>query len=407
MASAIYVALANRPTLAAMTATTRLTDNSVGDTTTGHSATVTAVASGCGTANAESYVTFAWAEQQNCGITALRFTGRATPSSPPGLVAQCGVNPGEPGWASAFSANYSIEYGTDAGGAEPTWVALTSGTVVQDLTFRDFVFTTAINARYLRGVLYAQSYQEGIASIPTGSYQAYTEPTDFRVTYSAPPCSPPSPPTLTAGQLCSTGGVSIPLTWNELPTAYYEVERSSVATVVYGGTATNTTVTGLTAAIPEYFRIRAMDGCGTGMWGAYTTVVPKTFITALPTVTGELSCCGKRQTVAWDAVAQAATYSLYHRVPVLYQNYDTVLTGTTLATYPYTVPSGYRPYVNEWAVVPANDCGNGPTGTAIVGPLYGGGSCEGGAFTAGGGVTGSFTAGTCVGGTWAYPDCDS
>jgi hypothetical protein len=94
--------------------------------------------------------------------------------------------------------------------------------------------------------------------------------------------------------------------------------------------------------------------------------------TAVPDMSGALLCCGKRQSVSWDAVPGADTYSLYHRVPALYADWRPAVTATALTAYQYSVPSGERPYTHQWYVITTNECGDGPTATISLGPAFGG-----------------------------------
>jgi hypothetical protein len=110
------------------------------------------------------------------------------------------------------------------------------------------------------------------------------------------------------------------------------------------------------------------------------------------TATASLSCCGKRQEVAWNDAT--ATYNLYRRVPSLFTDWQQITTGTTALSYDYRVPSSQRPYPSEWLVVAENDCG-AATATASVGVPFSAGSC----------VESSYTAGNCVSAVYTAPEC--
>ncbi len=149
-----------------------------------------------------------------------------------------------------------------------------------------------------------------------------------RITFAEPPSlvfTPAAPAAVTAGTATAT---SVPLTWNAVANAStYRVESRVSGTEPWTVadetiTAATYTVEGLTCATAYEFRVSAY-GDGTTLaaaWGEPSAVVPATTgacllpAPAAPTSLAAGTVTATSVPLTWDAVANAATYRVEHRV---------------------------------------------------------------------------------------------
>lgn len=117
----------------------------------------------------------------------------------------------------------------------------------------------------------------------------------------------PDPPGIPGGlsptEICSLFGDSVTLSWEPVVGATgYEVRRVDTGTIIYSGSATGATISGLTPGVEYSFEIRATNDAGNSGWSEAITAMPTAAPTDAPVLTGVVTHCGTKHVLEWPPV---------------------------------------------------------------------------------------------------------
>jgi hypothetical protein len=108
---------------------------------------------------------------------------------------------------------------------------------------------------------------------------------------------------LSPTEICSLFGDSVTLSWEPVVGATgYEVRRVDTGTIIYSGSATGATISGLTPGVEYSFEIRATNDAGNSGWSEAITAMPTAAPTDAPVLTGVVTHCGTKHVLEWPPV---------------------------------------------------------------------------------------------------------
>jgi Tfp pilus assembly protein PilW len=206
----------------------------------------------------------------------------------------------------------------------------------------------------------------------------YTGDTPVEVPDEDPPDTPDG---LTDSDVCSDTGDTVVLVWNAVEgAATYQVRRVDTGEVVYDGTETTATITGLTRGITYEFQVRATNSGGSADWSESIFATPGQVPQSAPVLEVDASCCNRRHDLDWTSVIGAESYQVWRRVGRA--GVFALLTSTTETAFSVRVSGNDGRRAISYYVVASNDCGDGPvSNTVTVAGLYTGSGCDGVPYT--------------------------
>lgn len=257
-----YYALSDRPAVGSMTATALLTDNSVGDQTTGVTAenTVTLLcannhAIGGSTSIVTTLIDLLAVNQ----LTAIDVTVRAV------YTEGCGANPdntcyacprgiGDPPVSNSNTQTAVLEYSTNG----TVWTTLATRTLTNATFARWQPSFSPVTARYVRAVVQSASLRSYVEMI----LGTQVDVTDYRAIYTMLLSTPPN---LRIVGTCGSPVVAWDaVTHPDVGTMRYRLRRvdDSSNTIVYDGTGTQATLsaTGWTVGTSRSYTIESYSG---------------------------------------------------------------------------------------------------------------------------------------------------
>jgi hypothetical protein len=199
--------------------------------------------------------------------------------------------------------------------------------------------------------------------------------------------APPDTPTdLTVEDVCSIVGDSIEVSWSAVSGATsYQVRDADTGTILYTGSGTSTTITGLTQGQAYNFQVRATNGDGSSDWSGSVSGTPDAPPATPSSLAGTLGCCGAEQSLSWSSATGADTYNLYR---------GGVLFASGISTTTYSVTGQNAQAATVWTVSAVNGCGESAVSAAVtLGPFYKGPVCP----------STSFKGSSCAGTTFKGP----
>jgi hypothetical protein len=346
----------DRPALGSMVSTAFFDDVGVDDATTGEEEIdTTSFGAGCGVREAGVIATGVCDLLTQHDLATWRVTCNLSHDT--GDASQCNV----PFGVDVPPILVALTIHTSPDGS--TWTLWESPTVGTGANTESGTFT-AVQARYVAAVLSSSlgTYDE------LDAISATVRLTDFRVTGTpVGGCTPPdTPANLAVGEVCSEDGDSLPLSWDastvgDTPITY-EL-RQNGGSIVYTGSATETTVTGLTTGEEYCFEVRATNACGSSEWSDAECGTPNA-APPTPTLVASLQQGGIVHAFSWAAVARATGYSLYRVV----EGVEVLIYSGTDLEYEYFVPHEARETQQTYRLYATNACGASVASAATVGP---------------------------------------
>jgi len=152
-------------------------------------------------------------------------------------------------------------------------------------------------------------------------------------------CSTPSAPT---GLTATAGDTQIALSWTASSGATsYSVYRGTTAggesttAIATGITATSYTNTGLTNGTAYYYKVTAVNSCGTSGYSNEASATPASGVPSAPT--GLTATAGDTQiALSWTASSGATSYSVYRGITAGGESTTAIASGITTTSYTNT-----------------------------------------------------------------------